>query len=138
MADALRVVDSNVYISGLNFGGLPEAVLRLAQAGAFVLCLSPPIEQETRRILAEKFAWAEPDIDRAFRKIRKSAHLVIPAITLTEAADPDDNRVLECAVTAQADLIVSGDNDLRRLGRYRDIPILNPRQFLDSEPWRSE
>jgi len=44
--------------------------------------------------------------------------------------DPDDNRILECAVEGQAHLIVSGDRDLRRLKVYQGIPIVTPTDFL--------
>ena len=43
--------------------------------------------------------------------------------------DPDDDRILACAAVAQADWIVSGDDHLLSLKRYRDIPIVTPRQF---------
>ena len=46
-------------------------------------------------------------------------------------ADPDDDRVLECAVAGRADYIVSGDRHLLKLGSYDDIPILTVRQFLN-------
>jgi len=46
--------------------------------------------------------------------------------------DPDDDRVLECAVAGHADYIVSGDRHLLKLGSYDSIPILTVRQFLDT------
>ncbi|MGH9434052.1 MAG: PIN domain-containing protein [Terriglobia bacterium] len=52
--------------------------------------------------------------------------------------DPDDERVLECAVAAEADAIVSGDRKhLLRLGSFRSIPVYSPRQFLDSKVWET-
>ena len=44
--------------------------------------------------------------------------------------DPDDNRILECALAADADVIVSGDRHLLKLGAYEGITILTPRDFL--------
>jgi uncharacterized protein len=44
--------------------------------------------------------------------------------------DPDDNRILECALAAGADVIVSGDGHLLRLTEYEGIAILTPRAFL--------
>lgn len=46
--------------------------------------------------------------------------------------DPDDNRVLECALAGHADIVVSGDHHLRNLGSYADIPIITVRQFLEA------
>jgi predicted nucleic acid-binding protein len=45
--------------------------------------------------------------------------------------DPDDDQVIACAVVGEADVIVSGDNDLLALERVRDIPILTAAQFLE-------
>jgi len=60
------------------------------------------------------------------------ARTVTPAVQLDIIKeDPPDNRILECAVSAGADYIVSGDNDLLRLGRYDSIRILNVADFLD-------
>jgi predicted nucleic acid-binding protein len=57
--------------------------------------------------------------------------IVTPQITVHVITnDPDDNRILECAVEGQAHLIVSGDRDLRRLKVYQDIPIVTPTDFL--------
>ena len=53
-------------------------------------------------------------------------------------ADEADNRILECAVTAKAHLIVTGDNHLRTLGRFRSITIASPREFLDARLWEAE
>jgi predicted nucleic acid-binding protein len=46
-------------------------------------------------------------------------------------ADPDDDRVLECAIAGRADHIVSGDRHLLKLGSYKNIPIVTVRQFMD-------
>ncbi len=46
-------------------------------------------------------------------------------------SDPDDNRVLECAVEGQADFIVTGDKDLLRLNRFQNVTIIPPRAFIE-------
>ena len=59
--------------------------------------------------------------------------LVIPTENLRIVAnDPDDDRILECALAANANVIVSGDQHLLKLGRFRTISITTPRQFLGS------
>jgi putative PIN family toxin of toxin-antitoxin system len=58
------------------------------------------------------------------------AHWMEPRIKLKVADDPDDNAILECALAAQAPLIVTGDKDLLRLSPFRGIRILTPAQFL--------
>ncbi len=45
--------------------------------------------------------------------------------------DPDDNRILECALAADADLIISGDNHLLELMKYKNIQIVSPSEFFE-------
>ena len=63
---------------------------------------------------------------------------VIALFVAVVTADEADNRILECAVTAKAHLIVTGDNHLRTLGRFRSITIVSPREFLDARLWEAE
>ena len=65
--------------------------------------------------------------------VRSVAEVVHPTIVLDEVEnDPDDNRMLECAVWAEADLIVTGDKaHLQPLKIFRGIPIVSPRQFVE-------
>ena len=71
---------------------------------------------------------------RAIRvRLERIAHLVEPDFVLKVVADdPDDNRVLECAVTGEANFIVSGDRHLLQLGSHADIVILTVRQFMNA------
>lgn len=134
----IRVVaDTNVYISAFNFGGLPVAILRLAQGRAFVLCLSPHILVETREVLRLRFGWLETEIRRALDPVLEVARLVEPALRLAVAEDPDDNRILECAQKGGAQFIVTGDHHLLRLKRFKGAEILTPRAFLDRRAWRA-
>ena len=73
--------------------------------------------------------------DAAFLRARLEtvAEIVEPEEVLDVIAeDPDDNRVLECAVKGRADLIVSGDRHLLKLGSYQGIAIVTVRQFMES------
>lgn len=66
-------------------------------------------------------------------RIQGYATVVKPTITLDAVPDdPDDNRVLECALAGDADFIVTGDKHLLRLGAYKHIPILTVRKFLQA------
>jgi predicted nucleic acid-binding protein len=57
---------------------------------------------------------------------------VVPRIRVSAVADdPDDDRILECALTARASVIVSGDRHLLSLGSYESIAVLSPREFMD-------
>jgi putative PIN family toxin of toxin-antitoxin system len=123
--------DTNVFVSGLEFGGVPLDFLDHARAGAFRLAVSGPLLAELREVLRLKFAWSEEAITAALSQLDDCSVHVQPAETLDVIQDdPDDNRILECAVAAQAGFIVSGDNHLLRLGRYRSIRILKVADFM--------
>ena len=115
------VFHSKIYISGLVFGGLPATLLAMAVEGlAFVLCVSGAIREEVRDTLREKFHWTEDDIAAGCEPLWEAAESVATTTTLAIiAADPDDDRILECAVDAHAEIIVSGDDHLLRLSGPR-------------------
>jgi uncharacterized protein len=126
------VLDANVIVSALVFGGVPRGVLELVEAGQCELFYSAPIQTEVRRVLAEKFDWPQAMIDEVLPVVWSMGKLVAPRITLNAVpADPDDNRILECAVEARAQALVSGDRPLLDLQDYKSIPIVTPRQFLE-------
>jgi putative PIN family toxin of toxin-antitoxin system len=130
----LRVTaDTNVFISGLNFrGGKPFQVLELARERKINLTVSEAILYEIADVLARKFDFKPEDIAEARGWITGMARTVTPRVELDVIKeDPSDNRILECAVAAGSDYIVSGDKDLLRLGRYDSIRILSVADFLD-------
>lgn len=124
-------VDTSVFVSALNFGGLPNEVLNQCQADAFSLCLSQSIVDEIHRVLRDAFEWSDEDLDEALEPILSLAEIVEPTRVVTASRDPNDDHVLACAIEAEADVIVSGDNDLLTIGAFEGIRIMNPRQFLD-------
>lgn len=132
------VLDSNIYISGLVFGGIPGNILVLARLGRFLICTSEYIQEEVEDTLALKFSWPAEYVRQACTAYWKSARLVKPTTSLkVVAADPDDDRVSECALDGHADIIVTGDDHLLKLSTSRTpvahIRILTPRQFLESQ-----
>jgi putative PIN family toxin of toxin-antitoxin system len=83
--------------------------------------------------LRGKFAVSEGDALLIRAKLEANAKVVEPDFELNAVADdPDDNRVLECAVAGKADFIVSGDRHLLRIGCYEGIAIVTVRQFLET------
>ena len=126
------VADTNVYISALNFGGTADEVLTLGRAQAILLFISPSILQEVEGVLLSKFRWSAARTRQAIAGIREFAQLVQPkeSVHLIKDDEPD-NRVLECALEARADVLVTGDRHLRQLGTFRCIPILSPGEFLE-------
>jgi putative PIN family toxin of toxin-antitoxin system len=127
------VLDTNVYISALMFGGLPGSLLDLAFLRAFTLVISPALLDELEEKLRAKFELTIEDSAFLRAKLEDVAQVVDPEEVLSVIAEgPDDNRVLECAVKGRADLIVSGDRHLLKLAQYQGITILTVRQFMES------
>ena len=129
------VLDSNVYVSALVFGGNPRGVIECAEHGLIELSISDPIRAEVERILAEKFSWPQERVREATSYLWSLAHSVAAQQTVTDCSDPDDDRILECALEAHATAIVTGDGHLLKLHPYRQILILTPKQFLEIKPW---
>jgi putative PIN family toxin of toxin-antitoxin system len=131
----IRVVfDTNVYISALMFGGLPGSLLDLAFLQSFILIISPALMDELDEKLRLKFEVSDEDVAIIRAKLEGNAEIVIPDMVLDVIEDdPDDNRVLECAVKGSANFIVTGDRHLLKLGTYGAISIVTVRQFLDAE-----
>lgn len=126
------VLDTNVLISAILFGGKPRQVLETAITGSVNLVLSEFILEELRDVLARpKFHFPRDIIQRISYELRDLAVVVDPPRHLQVVkTDADDNRILECALSAEADVIVSGDPDLLDLKEFRGIPIWSPSQFL--------
>jgi uncharacterized protein len=124
-------VDSNVYISAFVYGGKPLRVLQMAVDGEIEVASSGPILDETLRVLREKFELTQEDLLDAEIWLRNFTRSVQISETLAVVnEDPDDDRVLECAVSSGSEVIVSGDKDLLRLGTYRGIKIMPVSGFL--------
>lgn len=127
------VADTNVYISALNFAGTADEVLALGRAGAIAVFISQPILDEVERVLIRKFKWTAPRVREAARAILDFAVLVNPieSVNLVHDDEPD-NRIIECAIAAGADAIVTGDQHLLKLRSFRNILIMARREFLSS------
>jgi len=129
------VLDTNVVVSGVFFGGTPGRVLAAWAAGAFALVLSPAILDEYRRV-GHDLGQRHPELSAAFEPvltlIAMNAMIVdAPGLAGPVSADPDDDKFLAVALAAQAPVIVSGDRDLLEVSGWRDITVLSPRQFFD-------
>lgn len=132
----MRVVfDTNVFISAfLAPGGRGERALLLAIHHRIKLCTSLAILAETAGKLRSKFGQGDRDIKLTLKLISRHAEVVKPTHRLEVLDDEPDNRILECAVAAGADLIVTGDRHLLRMRSFRGIPIVRLRDLLDTFP----
>ena len=127
------VADTNIYISAMLFGGPCETILGMARAGLINLSHSQAIERELRRILHDKFSWNDPQVRDAIMELRLVSTHILPALHLSGLVqDEADHRILECAVAARADYLITGDKrHLQPLKHFRGVSIVSPRGFLN-------
>jgi putative PIN family toxin of toxin-antitoxin system len=126
------VIDTNVFVSGLNFAGKPGEVLELFIRGDIEVIISPFILSEIERILRERFDWIKGNIHRVLNRIKRQTILVHPKlkVTIIKRKD-DDNHILECAIEGKVQYLISGDRKhLLPLKEYKGIKILSPAEFL--------
>ena len=128
----MRVVfDTNIFISALVIpGGNAEEAYLHAIRGTFELFTSVPILVETANKLKIKFEWSDEKVGQFLESIRKTAIILQTQPHLHILKDEPDNRILECALLANADLIVTGDHHLLTLKRHENISILKLVDFL--------
>ena len=123
--------DSNIYISALQFGGEPLVFLNQARSGEIELILSDAILDEFTRVLHDKFKWSEERLSELREEIVTFTYRVEPTQTLDVVKDdPDDNRIVECAVESGSVAIITHDNDLLRLRSYQGIKMMTVAEFL--------
>ncbi len=132
---AFRVVfDSNVLVAAYNWpGGMADRAYGFARRGVVELHTSPFILGEVERILREKFGWEDDRAGRAVAQIRRvsgGVHEPAEEVEVIED-DPTDNRVLECALAAGAEFLVTGDKKhLLPLGSFRGVYVVGLRDFV--------
>ena len=129
------VIDTNVLISGLYFGGVPARVISAWTEGRTLLVVSPEILHEYRRVGLE-LAKGRPALievlDALLAIVAVHASVVnAPPLATRVSEDPDDDKFLAAALASGALLIVSGDRHLVSVSGWNDIVVLKPRQFVD-------
>ena len=132
----MRVVfDTNIYVSALAIpGGMAEEAYLEAVRGTFELFTSVAILTETARVLQTKFDWSEDKVREAIQDISQTATVLRPRPTLHLLDDEPDNRILECAIAAPAEFVVSGDRHLLALKHHADITMISLADFLTKLP----
>ncbi len=125
------VFDTNVLVSALFWRGTPYRCLLAAEAGLFELVVSSEILDELVNVLERKFLLTNEEVAESVQLIRKIGRQVeiTKRVHIVED-DPDDDKFLEAAIAADAEIIVSGDRHLLQLQRYEDVQILKANAFM--------
>jgi len=125
------VVDSGVWISAIEFGGIPAAALELVLLND-ELAICDEIEEEILRVLALKFG-RDPELvrSRLDPTWNQAIRVTITGIVKGVCRDPNDDAILECALKSRAAIILSGDKDLLALQTYQNAQIITARQHVE-------
>ena len=124
------VLDTNVFIAAVVSDGLCRDLVRV-RVLPHTIVTSEPLLRELRSTSRNKFA-VDPDELPLLRQLHEEAEIVAP-VRLDERVcrDEGDDMLLASAIAGKADVIVTGDEDLLVLKKFRGIKILSPRQFLE-------
>ena len=132
MTGSKIVLDTNVIVSGILFGGNPRSVIQSVIEGRSILYISTPILEEIEAVLLRPKFKLNTSIVRnlvyeieqisIFAESKKAINIV--------KKDPDDNKFIECAIASNSEFIISGDVHLLEIKKYRKIKIITPQEYL--------
>ena len=125
-------IDANVYISAIAFGGKPAKIVELALARRFYLVVSTTILHEVKHNLIKNLDFTTEDVDSFLKIILEVSSIYQPTGLLKFIDYQKDNLVLETALMANADILVTGDKkDLLPLKVLHSVIIESPAAFLN-------
>lgn len=124
------VIDTNVLISGVFFGGFPRKILGSIVSGIFTACATVAIIDEYEEIVQEMIDRKQGYINKnILTPLIKTLEIIEPISDIKICRDPDDDKFINCAKDAHALYIVSGDKDLLVLEQYDNIQIITAKEF---------
>lgn len=130
-AASLKVIlDTNIIVSAIGYGGKPSNILLLAFEGKIQAITSSVLLVELQGVLIKKLLLPLEDLELTIEEIKDKFKLVRPRKILHVVKDEDDNRVLEAAVEGGCNFIITGDKELLKLGKFKNIQILTADAFL--------
>lgn len=129
--------DTNILISATFWHGASDRIISKVEAKEIQLILSEEIVKEYAEVLdydeiKDKIKDKNLAMKHTVSKIISISTIIEPKVKLDVIKDdPDDNKILECAVAGNVDRIVGNDRHLLKLKTFRDIPILTPNEFVE-------
>ncbi len=125
------ILDTNVLMSAIFFGGAPGRILGAWQ--------NERLELVTSREILEEYLAVAQELSQRYSALELDAILLLivshsevhesPALSKQVCSDPDDDKFLACAIASETKTIVSGDKALRRVSGYQGVEVIGPRQF---------
>lgn len=131
------VLDTNIWVSAIIWGGLPDQILLLREQNKLTIAMSQQLLDElectfNKRKLAPKLQALNLAVPIVMNLIRESVIFYpIEELNVPELRDVDDNIILATAIAGEVDVIITGDQDLLVLVEYQGIAIRTAKDFLD-------
>ncbi|MCL2804855.1 MAG: putative toxin-antitoxin system toxin component, PIN family [Treponema sp.] len=128
------VLDANIFISALFWGGNPRIILERAIKKTDELFISKEILDEIKDVLERpKFHAGKNEIEYFIKSIEEIADIVFINKRIKNGSrDKTDNKYIECAIAANADYIISGDIHLLELKEYNNVYIVSVKEYLEA------
>ena len=123
------VLDTNVLVSALHFGGRPRRLLDDVLRGDHTLITGPAILSELEAVLVQTCGWTSDRAAAVRAELEAIAEVVTPVEVPRVCRDPDDDQILAIAVAGAVDALVTGDADLLALGAYSGVNISSVADF---------
>ena len=130
----MRVVfDANIFISALVIPGsqAEKAILKIVE-GHDILLLSKEILNEVLSVLSEKFSRDREELSHVAVVLSELGETVSPRKKVWILKDEPANRILECALSGNADIVVTGDKDMLKLTAYEKVRIISLKEYLET------
>ena len=125
------VLDTNIFVSSIYWKGPSHKVVSKALDGEIKVFTSIEILQELDKVLRRDFDEPDDIVHRQISLIVDYATIITSSVKLAVVKkDPDDNKIVECAVSCNADYIITADKHLLELKEYAGIKIVTANEFL--------
>jgi putative PIN family toxin of toxin-antitoxin system len=124
------VLDTNILVSAIIFGGHPRHILQKVIEGEVVAVTSKFLIAELSDVLVKKFDFFKEQTDATLSLLLKHFLIVAPTKPINILDDKADNRVLEAALEAKVKFIITGDKGLLKLKEFKGVRIVSPTNFL--------
>ena len=127
------VLDANIFISSFFWGGNPQKIIERIISGIDELYITKEILDEIEGVLKRPKFHADNDgINYFINSIEEIGNKITPQkLVINISRDITDNKYIECGITVDADYIISGDVHLLELREYKNIKIMNAKDYLD-------
>ena len=126
------VVDTNVLISGIFFGGFPRRILTSIINKQLTACATTEIINEYEEIVEEMIDRKQGHLNKTIlAPLIQTMEIIEPVSHIEVCRDPDDDKFLECAKDSHAIYVVSGDKDLLVIEKYENIQIVTAKDFCE-------